>query len=56
MKANVMSSGTAGMEKLQGISAHLDLLTIEKLEYVCGLIKYQNAKMKVRENNDRKFS
>lgn len=47
MKPNVMYSGTAGTVKPHGINAHLDSLTIVKLVFVCGPIKYQNAEMKV---------
>lgn len=47
MKANAMSSGTAGAESPQDTNAPPDLLTIVKLVCACGLIKYQNAEMKV---------
>jgi hypothetical protein len=47
MKANVMSSGTVGTEKPQDTNAHPVWLTIVRLVCVCGLIKYQNVKMKV---------
>ena len=48
MKPNVTFSGTAGTEKPQDINAHRVWLTIVNLVSVCGLIKFQNARVKVR--------
>jgi hypothetical protein len=50
MNKNVMSSGIVGMENHQDINVHQDLLMTVKLVSVCGLIKFQNVKMKVNLN------
>jgi hypothetical protein len=43
-----MFSGIAGTAKPPDINAHRDWLMIVKLVSVCGLIKFQNAKTKVK--------
>lgn len=47
-KANVTSSGTAGMERHPGTSVRLVWPTTGKLESVCGPIKFLNVKTKVK--------
>lgn len=48
MKINVMFSGIVGMVKLAAINAHRVWHTIVKHVFACGLIKFQNVEMKVR--------
>lgn len=47
MKLNVTCSGIAGMVRHLGINAPPVWHTIVKLVFVCGLIRFQSAEMKV---------